>query len=146
MLLANAHCYCKKLPIESPFFGFSSYCRLGKLSKGRVIKALKELGLSSIDVQVYVLIARTEHQNIKEIALALNLPESKAQRSLKDLQSLSIVKASIEYPLEFEASPFEEVINLIIEVKKEQAKAMQQAKEELLSSWRKITKEGPEKS
>jgi len=116
------------------------------LSKGRVIKALKELGLSSIDVQVYVLIARTEHQNIKEIALALNLPESKAQRSLKDLQSLSIVKASIEYPLEFEASPFEEVINLIIEVKKEQAKAMQQAKEELLSSWRKITKEGPEKS
>jgi sugar-specific transcriptional regulator TrmB len=119
---------------------------LGKLSKGRVNKALKGLGLSSIDVQVYVFIARTGHQNIKEIALALNLPESKTQRSLKDLQSKSIVKASIEYPLEFMAVPFEEVIDLFIEIKKEQAKAIQENKEELLSTWRKVTKEEHEKS
>ena len=116
------------------------------MSKGRVIKALKGLGLSSIDVQVYVFIARTGHQNTEEIALALNLPESETQRSLKDLQGISIVKASIEYPLEFVAVPFEEVIDLFIEIKKEQAKIMQENKEELLSSWRKMTKDSPEKS
>ena len=116
------------------------------MSKERVTKTLRELGLSSLDEQVYVFLARTGHQKIREIALALNLSESKARRSLKDLQSISIVKASIEYPLEFAAVPFKEVIDLLIEVKKEQAKAMQQTKDELLYSWRKIIKERPDKS
>jgi sugar-specific transcriptional regulator TrmB len=111
------------------------------LSKERVTKALRGLGLSSVDAQVYVFLARTGHQKIREIALALNLSESKAHRSLKDLQNTSIVKASIEYPLEFVAVPFEEVINLFIEIRKEQAKAIQENKEELLSSWRKVIKE-----
>ena len=83
------------------------------MSKERVTKTLRELGLSSLDEQVYVFLARTGHQKIREIALALNLSESKARRSLKDLQSISIVKASIEYPLEFAAVPFKEVIDLL---------------------------------
>ena len=116
------------------------------MSKERVNKALRGLGLSSVDAQVYVFLARTGHQKIKEITSALNLPERKAYRSLKDLQSTSIVRASIEYPLEFVAVPFEEVINLIIDVKKEQAKALQASKKELLSSWRKLTKETSDKS
>ena len=116
------------------------------MSKERVNKALRGLGLSSVDAQVYVFLARTGHQKIKEITSALNLPERKAYRSLKDLQSMSIIRASIEYPLEFVAVPFEEVINLIIEVRKEQAKALQASKKELLSSWRKLTKETSDKS
>jgi len=110
-----------------------------------VTKTLRELGLSSLDEQVYVFLARTGHQKIREIALALNLFESKAHRSLKDLQSISIVKASIEHPLEFVAVPFEEVINLFIEIKKEQAKALRESRKEVLSSWHKIL-EDSEKS
>jgi sugar-specific transcriptional regulator TrmB len=110
------------------------------LSKERVIKALKGLGLSSVDVQVYIYLARTGPQKMTEIALALNLPQRKVDRSLKELQTISIVKASIEYPLEFMAVPFEEVIDLFIEVKREQAKTMQESREELLSSWKKTIK------
>lgn len=113
---------------------------LGTLSKERVIKALRSIGLSSVDVQVYIFLARTGSKKMREIALALNLPENKVDRSLKELQGISIVKASIEYPLEFLAMPFEEVIDLFIEVKKEQAKTMQESREELLSSWRKTIK------
>ena len=83
---------------------------------------------------------------MREIASALNLSEKKTHMSLKDLQSLSIVKASIEYPLEFVAMPFEKVIDLFIEVKKEQAIALQASKEELLSTWRSITEKDNEKS
>jgi len=116
------------------------------LSKERTINALKGLGLSTIDTQVYVLLAKDGPHKIKEIASALNLHERKIHRSLKDLQSISIVKASIEYPLEFMAVPFEEVINLIIEVKKEQAKTLRESKKELLSSWRSITEKKTTKS
>ena len=116
------------------------------MSKERTINALKGLGLSTIDTQVYVLLAKDGPHKIKEIASALNLHERKIHRSLKDLQSISIVKASIEYPLEFMAVPFEEVINLIIEVKKEQAKTLRESKKELLSSWRSITEKKTTKS
>jgi len=119
---------------------------LSRLSRERIINALKELGLSAIDTQVYVLLAKDGPHKKEEIALALNLHERKIHRSIKDLQSISIVKASIEYPLEFAAVPFEEVINRIIEVKKEQAKTLQASKKELLSTWRSITEKDNTKS
>ncbi len=40
-----------------------------------------------------------------------------ADRSLKDLQSMSIIKASIEYPSEFVALSLEDVMEIIIEIK-----------------------------
>ena len=116
------------------------------MSKKRIIKALKGLGLSNIDTQVYILLAKNGPHEMREIALALNLHCRKINRSLKELQSINIVKASIECPLEFVAVPFEEVIDLFIEVKREQAKTIQASKKELLSTWRSITEKDDEKS
>ena len=70
----------------------------------------------------------------------MNLDKEDTYTSLKDLQSISIVKASIQHPLEFIAIPFKEVIDLFIEVKKDQAKTMKKNKEELLSNWLTIIK------
>ena len=116
------------------------------MSKERIIKALKGLGLTQVDAQIYVFLTKEGPHRMEKIALALNLPENKVDRSLKELQSISIVKASIEYPLEFVALPFEDVIDLFIEVKKEQAKTMQESREELLSSWRETIKKENAKS
>ena len=110
------------------------------MSKERIIKALKGLGFSNIDIQVYIFLAIEGPHKVKKITVALNLQENKVYGSLKDLQSLEIVKASIEHPLEFIALPFEEVLDLFIEVKKEQAKTMKQSKEELLSTWKTLIK------
>ena len=116
------------------------------MSKKRIIKALKGLGLSNIDTQVYILLAKNGPHEMREIALALNLHWRKINRSLKELQSINIVKASIECPLEFVAVPFEEVIDLFIEVKREQARTIQESKEELLSTWRSVTEKDHAKS
>ena len=110
------------------------------MSKERIIKALKGVGFSNIDTQVYVFLAIEGPHKVREITIALNLHESKVYRSLKDLQSIEIVKASIEHPLEFIALPFEDVLDLFIEVKKEQAKTIQESKEELLSTWKTVIK------
>lgn len=119
---------------------------MDKLSRERIINALKGLGLSNIDTQVYVFLANKGPHKIRETAAVLEIDERKVRRSLKDLQRTGIIKASIEYPREFIAVPFEEVINIIIEVKKEKAKALQASKKELLSSWRSITEKNNEKS
>jgi sugar-specific transcriptional regulator TrmB len=116
------------------------------MSNERINEALKKFGLSSIDVQVYVFLADQGSKEIKEIALALDLPEKKVHRSLKDLQSISVVEASIEYPLEFMALPFERVLDLLIKIKKEQAKTLKATREELLVTWKSITEKDEEKS
>ena len=108
------------------------------MSKKRIIEALKGLGFTNSDTQVYVFLEKEGPHKTREIAIALNLDERKVYTSVKELQSINIVKTSIENPLEFVAVPFEEVIDLFIEVKKEQAKTMQESKEELLSSWKTI--------
>ena len=105
------------------------------MSETQIIKALKSLGLSNVDVQVYVFLASKGPHKMREIASILNLCEEKINKSLKELQSISIIKPSIEYPLEFNAIPFEEMIDLFIEVKKEQAKNIQNSKKKILSNW-----------
>jgi sugar-specific transcriptional regulator TrmB len=110
------------------------------MSKERIINTLVGLGLSQVDAQVYVFLAEQGPHKMSEIALALNLHEKKVYTSLKDLQRKSIVEASIQYPLEFMAVPFEEVIDFFIEIKKERAKVIRESREGLLSSWRAITK------
>jgi sugar-specific transcriptional regulator TrmB len=125
---------------------FNLYTEYDKMSNERINEALKKFGLSSIDVQVYVFLADQGSKEIKEIALALDLPEKKVHRSLKDLQSISVVEASIEYPLEFMALPFERVLDLLIKIKKEQAKTLKATREELLVTWKSITEKDEEKS
>jgi sugar-specific transcriptional regulator TrmB len=110
------------------------------MSKERITKALKGFGFSTIETRVYFFLAKQGAHTIKEIALALNLSENKIDRSLQELLGISIIKASIENPLEFVAVPFEEVIDLFIQVKKEQAKTLQKNRKELLSNWRETIK------
>lgn len=116
------------------------------MSKERIIKTLKRFGLSDVDTLVYVFLAKKGPHELGDIALGLNQRESNIHKSLKALLKLNVVKASIEHPLEFIAVPFEEVINLIIEIKKEQAKILQASKKELLSTWGSMTEKGEEKS
>ena len=109
------------------------------MSKKRIIKALKGLGLSQDDARVYVFLAKYGPHKEKEIIDILKLYERQTVHSLKNLQEIEIVIPIEGHPISYSAVPFEEVIDLSIEVKKEQAKTMQESKEELLSSWKTIT-------
>ena len=53
------------------------------MSKERIIKALKELGLTQVDTQINIFLAKQGSHRMGEIALGLNLPENKVDRSLK---------------------------------------------------------------
>ena len=55
--------------------------------------------------------------------------------SLKKLQSKAVVSATLEHPARFSAVPFENVLDLFIKAKLQEAQAIQHEKSKLLSSW-----------
>ena len=105
------------------------------MSKERIIKALEGLGFTQDDLLVYVFLAKNGPHTEKEITELLGFHVRQTLRSLKNLQEIEIVKTTGEDPVQYSAISFEEVIDLFIEVKKEQTKTMQESKKELLSSW-----------
>jgi len=100
-----------------------------------VIKALIELGLARIDGEVYVYLAKDGPQRVIDLAKALNYDKQKIYPSLKNLQEKRIVTVTSQKQSIFSALPFEEALDLLIKMKKEQEQVMQESKEELLATW-----------
>jgi sugar-specific transcriptional regulator TrmB len=82
----------------------------------------------------------------REITRKMNLYKKQLYCSLKNLKDRDVVKATVDYPAVFSAVPFEVVLDLLAEIKKEQAEALQEVREELLSSWRSIIKKNSNNS
>jgi sugar-specific transcriptional regulator TrmB len=114
------------------------------LSLKRVFKTLESLGLSQTEARIYVFLEKNGSHKDIDIAHALNLHRKEFVSSLKKLQDKKIVKASAKQTIEFSAVPFEKAIDLLIQLKKEQAQSLQERKTELLSSWQNVTKKESE--
>jgi sugar-specific transcriptional regulator TrmB len=117
-----------------------------KMSLERIIKSLESLGLSQTDAQVYIYLATTGPKKARDVIKALKINKRQVYRSLKRLQNKGITVTNNERPFLFSAVPFEEVLDLLMEIKKEQAQALQESRKEFLSNWRKIVEENTEKS
>jgi sugar-specific transcriptional regulator TrmB len=103
------------------------------MSLERVITALSGLGLSRIDAEVYVYLAKKGPNKVVALARATNINKQKIYSSLKTLQTKGLVSKD---RTTFSALPFEEALDLLIKIEKEQAQAMYESKEKLLATWK----------
>jgi sugar-specific transcriptional regulator TrmB len=117
------------------------------VSREKVFKALEELGLTKLEVRIYVFLAKKGPKKAKEVALALRASKQQLYPSLKSLQSKGLVNATLEHPARFSAVPFVKALDLFSKAKMEEARSIQQNKDNLLSDWRSIViKEADDKS
>ena len=116
------------------------------MSLARVIQALVVLGLSRVDAEVYIHLAKKGPAEIIKLATAMRLSKKKLANSLNTLQSKGIVNGSFEDKAKFSALPFEQAIELLIKIENEQTQIMQETKEDMFSSWRKMIEDTSEKS
>lgn len=105
-----------------------------------MLRTLESFGLKRVDAEVYVYLAKKGTQKVIDIAGALKIRKQQLYPILKTLQDKGVVTASPEHPALFSAVAFEKALDLLIEANMEQAKAIKETKEELLSSWRSMTK------
>jgi sugar-specific transcriptional regulator TrmB len=110
------------------------------LSEEQLLKAIIDLGLSQVDAEVYIFLAKMGPQKGRNIADALKLYKQQLYRSLRNLQGKGLASATCEHPAQFSAISFERVIDMYIKVKTAEAQALQETRQDLMSAWRSIIK------
>ena len=128
------------------FFVLNWLWELANLSVNRIKGALVNLGLSETDAEIYIYLYTNGSKKARNIICNLDLRKGQAYRSLKRLQLQGIATSSGEFPSVFSAVPFELVLSLLLDAKKEQINSLKASKEELISTWRSITKKDDTKS
>ena len=98
----------------------------------RIIETLTTLGLSRVDAEVYVCIAKNGPKSVKDLDQSLNYSKNQISKSLKMLTAITLVNN--EEPL-FSALPFEEALELLIANQREQEKSLKETKKQLLEQW-----------
>jgi sugar-specific transcriptional regulator TrmB len=101
-----------------------------------MLKTLESLGLKHLDAEVYVYLAQNEPQKAKAIAEALETYKRQLCRSLKSLQRKGMISTSQERPATFSAISFDKVLDQFIQANREEAKRIEENKDQILSMWR----------
>ena len=97
---------------------------------------LGKLGLSQTDAKVYIYLATNGPNKARAIVDYLKINRGQVYKSLRRLQNKGATISSNEHPIKFSAVPFEDLLDMLMKIKKEQAKILRDCKEELISEFR----------
>lgn len=110
------------------------------MSLERVLRLLEDFGLSRVDAEVYVYLAKTGPQKSKDLNDGLKMPKQQLYPALESLQKKGVVARSSQLPALFSALAFEELLNRYVKLNVDQAQIIKETKGELLASWHDMTK------
>ena len=108
------------------------------MSEKVIVKVLKDSGLTEIESQVYIFLAKNGIQNTFNISRGLGKHKAQVYRILKHLQTIGVVESTLESPMRFIAVPFEKVVDLLIKSKEQEAGLLKEEKNDLLATWKEI--------
>lgn len=96
---------------------------------------LGKLGLSQTDAKVYICLAANGPKKARAVVDYLNINRGQVYKSLRRLQNKGATISSNDHPIKFSAVPFEDVLDILMKIKKEEAKILQESKEELIANF-----------
>ena len=111
------------------------------MSLERVLRALEGFGLSRVESEVYVYLAKSGPSKTEEISASLRMPKRQLYRALKGLEKKGIVASKPEYAKILSAITFEELLNLLMKLSTEKAKIVEETKRDLVKSWEEMVKQ-----
>ena len=104
------------------------------------IKALETLGLTGLDAEVYVFLAKKGPHEEKDLANNLKLTKSQLRFILESLLTKGMIRTYPEHSVKYSAIELEKVLEQFLKTKKEQAKILRATRRELLSMWHSFVK------
>ena len=103
------------------------------MSRKRVIKALTSLGLTTKDIEVYVFLAIEGPIEARTIAKVMKINQNELGSILEILKNKGLVTIiNNVVPSQFYAVPFENALDLLVEINLKQAQNTEQNKSAIL--------------
>ena len=114
------------------------------LSEENTKRLLKDFGLTGMESEIYLFLAR--HEALKGTEITRQVKKDKAQvyRILKSLQAKGLVESTVETPVRFIPVPFERIVESTIKAKRDEATRIESIKQELFDYWKSISRGRPE--
>lgn len=110
------------------------------LSDEALKRVLKDFGLTEIEAEIYLFLARQGASKGTEVAKQTKKDKAQIYHILRNLQSKGLVESTLEAPVRFTPVSFENVVESAIKAKKDEATEIENAKQELLEYWRNISR------
>ena len=105
------------------------------MSLERVLKTIESLGLSHVESEVYVYLAKVGPSRVKDLSFGLRLTKQQLYPVLTGLRKKGIVASRPEHDRLFSAIAFEELLCLFMRINAEKAKVIEETKQEIVESW-----------
>jgi sugar-specific transcriptional regulator TrmB len=106
-----------------------------------VLKTLESFGLSRVESEVYVYLAKIGPSTAQTLSSGLRMTKQQLYTTLSSLKKKGIIFKKSERTALFYALTFEEFLNLFMKLDSEKVKTIKETKEELVNSWRNIAKQ-----
>lgn len=106
----------------------------------KVRKALKNIGLTEKEIDLYIFLAKQPALRSGEISKGLRTHRVEIYRILKSLQTKGAVEATLESPTRFIVIPLETVLDSFIKAKQQETIQMESTKQSVLNEWKNISK------
>jgi sugar-specific transcriptional regulator TrmB len=106
-----------------------------------VLKTLDSFGLSRVESEVYVYLAKIGPSTAKALNSGLGMTKQQLYTTLSSLKKKGIISKKSERTALFSALAFEEFLDLFMKLDSEKVKTIKETKEELVNSWRDMVKQ-----
>jgi sugar-specific transcriptional regulator TrmB len=105
-----------------------------------MLKTLVNHGFGQRDAEVYVFLALNGAHKASDIAEAIKTYKRQVYRTLRKLQNQKIVSRPQDLPAHFTALPFDKLLDLLIKANLQEAKRIEQNKDDILALWNSYVK------
>jgi sugar-specific transcriptional regulator TrmB len=117
-----------------------------RLTEEKIRAVLRDFGVTEKEAEVYLFMAKHGVLRGGEISRRSNTHKALIYRILASLQRKGLVTPTLESPARFMAVNFENVIDLNIKAKREEAALLENTKKELLEYWKNISETASERA
>ncbi len=108
------------------------------MSYERIIKALANLGLSEIEAEIYIYLAKEGPQETLRLTEVFGMQKHQIYNNLRNLQKKGLLKQKSKHSGQFAVEPFEETLNLLVKAQLKNMQNIERNRKEILSYWQSI--------
>jgi sugar-specific transcriptional regulator TrmB len=103
-----------------------------------VIQILSRFKLSKTEIKTYIFLARAGMQRAQVVAENIGVLRADVYKILRGLESYGLISKVLDKPMRFEAKPFEEVLDSVIDERRKQIVRLESRKNEILEAWQSL--------